>query len=114
MTGATNYPRVSACRGVSRGVPQQRIVDPAVDLDAFPEALRALAISALARDADLVHAGQPRRRLDLRDGRAELASKRRERHQQVGLESDREQPVDLVQVARRLAENAERAYRERE
>src|SRR5438093_5350814 len=42
----------------------QRVVDAPVDLEAFARATRALAIRALAGNADLVDAFLPRRRLD--------------------------------------------------
>src|SRR5262249_47597740 len=68
----------------------QRVANAPVDLDALAREARALAVGALARDADLGDIVLPRRRLDRGDLRRQRAPVVLERHEQVGLERDDE------------------------
>src|SRR6185503_13965166 len=70
------------------GEAQQRVLDPAVDLDALALEARALAIRSLAGDANLGDAVLPRRRLDGGDLRGEGAPVVLQRNEQVRPERD--------------------------
>src|SRR6185503_11055342 len=66
----------------------ERVVDAPVDLQALAHAAGALAIGALAGDADLVDAVLPRRRLDQGDLGGQRAAIVVQGHEQVRLERD--------------------------
>src|SRR5207248_10472532 len=82
----------------------ERVVDTTVDLDALARQARALAIRALAGNADLVDAVLPRRRLDRGDLRRQRAPVVFQRREQIRLERDEEV----------LGAHAERVHRERQ
>src|SRR5437867_4645112 len=91
----------------------QRVVDAPVDLEAFARATRALAIRALAGNADLVDAFLPRRRLDHGDLCGQRAPIVFQWNEQIGLERDEEVPGALL-VGRPATEHPERVHRERQ
>src|SRR6185503_10181320 len=74
---------------------------------------RALAIRALAGNADLVDAWLPWRRLDDGDLRGQRATIVFQRNQQIGLERDEEVSGALL-VGRPATEHAEGVHRERQ
>src|SRR5437899_380121 len=74
---------------------EQRVVDAPIDLQALALASRALAVRALAGNADLVDAILPRRRLDGRDLGGQRAAIVLQRNEQIGLERDEEVPDGL-------------------
>src|SRR5882724_4953746 len=88
-------------------------MDAPVDLEALTREARAVAIRALAGNADLVDAVLPRRRLDHADLRGQRAPIVFEWNEQIGLERDEEVPGALL-VARPATEHAERVHRERQ
>src|SRR5438128_9001218 len=92
---------------------EQRVVDAPIDLQALALASRALAVRALAGNADLVDAILPRRRLDGRDLGGQRAAIVLQRNEQIGLERDEEVPDGLL-VRRRATEHAERVHGLRE
>src|SRR5207245_10435139 len=68
----------------------ERVVDAPVDLDALVGEARALAMRPLARNADLVDACLPRRRLDRGDLRGQRAPVLFQGNEQIGLVRDEE------------------------
>src|SRR5437867_5918904 len=91
----------------------QGVVDAPVDLEALAPATRALAIRALAGDADLVDAFLPRRRLDHGDLCGQRATIVFQWNEQIGLECNEEVPGAIL-VGRPGTEHAERVHRERQ
>src|SRR5262250_449371 len=91
----------------------QRVVNALVDLDALAGETRALAISALAGNADLGHTLLEGRCPDRRDLRGQRAPIVLQWHEQVGLERD-EQVAGALFGGHRGAQHAERVRRQRQ
>src|SRR6266850_434239 len=91
----------------------QRVVNTPVDLDPFVREARALAIRALAGDADLGDACLPWSRLDRDDLGRQRAAIVVQRHEQIGLERDEEVSGALLR-GHSAGEHAERVHRERQ